>query len=107
MNDEELKKTFGKKVKEYREQSQLSQEDLSERLDITQRQVSMIERGLSFPKLSTLNKLSKVFNCNLYDLFDNEYLQSEIILKEKLKAIIESSSYEKIRILYLIAKNIK
>ncbi len=107
MNDEELKKTFGKKVKEYREQKQLSQEALSEELDITQRQVSMIERGLSFPKLSTLNKLATVFGCSIQDLFDNDYLQSEIILKEKLKTIIESSSYEKIRTLYLIAKNIK
>ncbi len=107
MNDNEIKKVFGKKIKEYREKLQLSQEELSEKLEITQRQVSMIERGLSFPKLSTLNKLSQIFNCNIQDLFDNDYLQSETLLKEKLKNIIETSSYEKIKTLYLVAKNLK
>ena len=107
MNDNEIKKVFGKKIKEYREKLQLSQEELSEKLEITQRQVSMIERGLSFPKLSTLNKLSQIFNCNIQDLFDNDYLQSETLLKEKLKNIIETSSYDKIKTLYLVAKNFK
>ena len=107
MNDEDIKKVFGKKVKEYREKILLSQEDLSAKLEITQRQVSMIERGLSFPKLSTLNRLSKVFDCSIQDLFDNDYLQSENVLKERLKAIIDASSYEKIKTLYLVAKNLK
>lgn len=107
MNDSEIKKVFGRKVKECRERLQLSQEDLSEKLGITQRQVSMIERGLSFPKLSTLNKLSQVFNCAIPDLFDNDYLQTENQLREQLKIIIESSNYEKIKTLYLIAKNLK
>lgn len=106
MNDNEIKKVFGRKIKEYRERNRLSQEELSEQLDITQRQVSMIERGLSFPKLSTLNKLSYVFNCHIQDLFDNDYLQSEKLLKEKLKIFIDTSDYEKIKILYLIAKNL-
>lgn len=107
MNDNEVKTAFGKKVKEYREKFQLSQEELSEKLDITQRQVSMIERGLSFPKLSTLNKLSQVFNCNIQDLFDNDYLQSETQLREHLKIIIDTSDYNKIKTLYLIAKNLQ
>lgn len=106
MNDNEIKKVFGKKIKEYREKLQLSQEELSEKLEITQRQVSMIERGLSFPKLSTLNKISQVFGCNIQDLFDNDYLQSETLLKEQLKIIIDSSDYNKIKALYLIAKNL-
>lgn len=106
MNDTELKTLFGKKVKELREKAKLSQEELSVQLNITQRQVSMIERGLSFPKLHTLNKLSKVFHCHISNLFDNDYLHSEKILKELLKEIIDNSSYEKIKTLYLIAKNL-
>lgn len=106
MNDTELKKLFGRKVKELREKAKLSQEELSVQLDITQRQVSMIERGLSFPKLHTLNKLSNVFNCHISNLFDNDYLHSEKILKASLKEIIDNSNYEKTKTLYLIAKNL-
>jgi transcriptional regulator with XRE-family HTH domain len=106
MNDAELKILFGKKIKALREKSKMSQEELSEKLDITQRQVSMIERGLSFPKLHTLNKLSNVFSCHVMDLFDNEHLQSEQFLKASLNEIISTSNYEKIKTIYLVAKNL-
>lgn len=106
MQDNEIKQIFGCKIKELREQKKLSQEELSVELGITQRQVSMIERGLSFPKLSTLNKLSKIFNSTIYDLFDYDYIQPEETLKVKLKNIIDNSTYEKTKILYLIAKNL-
>lgn len=106
MNDVELKKVFGKKIKELRENFNISQEELSVELGITQRQVSMIERGLSFPQLKTLNKISNVFNCSLSDLFDNEYLQTENVIKTKLNDIINNCDYNKLKTLYLIAKNL-
>ncbi len=105
MNDSELKKTFGIKIKIYREKLGLSQENLSEQLGITQRQVSMIERGLSFPKLSTLNKLLQIFDCTILDLFDNDYLQSESAIKEKINKIMDSCNLKQLQLLYLIAKN--
>lgn len=106
MNDNEVKLIFGKKIKDLREKKHLSQEELSVQLEITQRQVSMIERGLSFPKLSTLNKLSNVFGCQIQDLFDYDYLQAEKVLKNDLNGVINSLSYDKLKTLYLIAKNL-
>lgn len=106
MNDRDVKELFGKKIKTLREQKQFSQEDLSVKLGITQRQISMIERGLSFPKLPTLNKIANVFDCGIQSLFDYEHLQSDLILKNQLKNIIDNSNSEKTRTLYLIAKNL-
>ena len=106
MDDIEVKKLFGKKIKNLRDENKMSQEDLSVKLEITQRQVSMIERGLSFPKLQTLNKLANIFKCNIQDLFDYSHLQSQEILKTELKKIIDDYNSEKIRTLYLIAKNL-
>lgn len=106
MNDDELKALFGKRIKTLRESIKLSQEELSVQLEITQRQVSMIERGLSFPKLKTLNKIAQVFNCSVKDLFEYDYLQSEQIIKDVLKKLIDKSDYEKVKTLYLIAKNL-
>ncbi|MBQ8459040.1 helix-turn-helix transcriptional regulator [bacterium] len=106
MDDGVVRKLFGKKIKMLREKANLSQEELSVKLDITQRQISMIERGLSFPKFKTLNKLSDIFNCKIQDLFDNDYLQDDLILKNLLKLIIDNSDYQKTRTLYLIAKNL-
>lgn len=106
MNDNEVKSFFGKKVKFYREKIKLSQEELSVKLELNQRQVSMIERGLSFPSLKTLNKLSQVFECNIQDLFDNDSLQSEAILKDLLSRMIKDLPYKKLQTLYMIAKNL-
>lgn len=106
MNDNEIKKYVGKKIKKYREAFNFSQEELSVKLDITQRQVSMIERGLSFPKLKTLNKLSKVFDCPIQDFFDNDYLQSEEDLRVSINKLVNTFSCEKLKTLYLIAKNL-
>lgn len=106
MNDNEVKQNFGKKIKELREKNSLSQEELSVQLEITQRQVSMIERGLSFPTLKTLNKIASVFDCQIQDLFDYNYLQSEKILKTDLNKMINEFCYEKLKTLYLIAKNL-
>ena len=106
MKDADIKKLFGKKIKKLREQTNYSQEELSVKLGITQRQVSMIERGLSFPKLQTLNKIAYVFNCDIQNLFENEHLQSDTVLKNQLKTIIDNSNPEKTRTLYLIAKNL-
>ena len=106
MNDNEVKSFFGKKVKFYREKIKLSQEELSVKLELNQRQVSMIERGLSLPSLKTLNKLSQVFECNIQDLFDNDALQSEAILKDLLSRMIKDLPYKKLQTLYMIAKNL-
>lgn len=106
MQDSEIKHLLGLKIKKLRENLNLSQEELSEFLGITQRQVSMIERGLSFPKLATLNRLTKVLRCELSYLFDYEYLVSEQTLKTKLKQIIENNCYENNKVLFIIARNL-
>ena len=106
LSDIEIRKLFGKKIKSLREKENMSQEELSVKLNLTQRQISMIERGLSFPKFKTLYNIADIFNCGIQDMFDNDYLQSEEILKNLLKNIIDNSNYEKTKTIYLIAKNL-
>ena len=54
----------------------MSQKELSDKLNITDKAISKWERGISFPDISMLIPISKVLEISLYDLLtggeDNE-----------------------------------
>ena len=53
---------IGIKIKEARERAHLTQEDLSEIVDISPTHMSVIERGIKTPKLDTFVKIIKALN---------------------------------------------
>jgi transcriptional regulator with XRE-family HTH domain len=53
-----IKSSFGENLKFYRKEKRLSQEQLSEKLDISIKHLSAIERGLTFVSAELLEKLS-------------------------------------------------
>lgn len=56
---------IGKRVKAKRHEAHLTQEKLSEIIDVCPSYISEIERGCSIPSLATITKLANAFNCNL------------------------------------------
>ena len=106
MNDIALKTLLGLKIKHYRNQLKLTQEELGEKINRTQRQVSLIELGESFPSPQTLGSIASAFNCSMKDLFDFEPIENIENLKDELYNIIDKLPEEKLKTLYIIAKNI-
>ncbi len=51
---------LGARIKELRKQKKLSQNVLSEKINIDPKHISQIEVGLSFPSLDTLSNIAKV-----------------------------------------------
>ena len=68
----DLKRTLGKNIKQYRQLKGLSQEQFSELLDISQQSLSKIERGKNFLTSETLEKIPKLLDISVYELFMNE-----------------------------------
>lgn len=60
------------KIKLFREQLNLRQEDIANKLNVGQSTVSMWENGEAKPRVDTLIQLSKIFNCSLDDLVETE-----------------------------------
>ena len=58
----------GQFISENRKKRGMSQKDLADQLNITDKAISKWERGLSFPDISMLIPLSKVLEISLYDL---------------------------------------
>ena len=84
-----IKQLLGKRVKLFREQRQITQEELALKIGVNSRTVSLIERGLNFVTADTLYSIAKVLDVtpkNLFD-FDSE-LDFDENLKEKLFALI-------------------
>lgn len=85
---------FGLLLRTLREQKNLTQEDLAELIDRSVQAISKMERGLTFPKLETLIRLSEKLNVPLQDLtkvfdpgilIDTERLPLEASITESLK----------------------
>lgn len=106
MNEKEIKICLGAKIKQYRSKLGLTQDELAEKINRTQRQISMIEVGKSFPTPETLANLIKVFGCSIQDLFDFEPIKNIVEFKIELFKIIENLPEEKLKILYQIGKHI-
>ena len=61
-------KRTGKFISDKRKKQGLSQKELAEKLNITDKAVSKWERGLSFPDITMLIPLSEILDITLYDL---------------------------------------
>lgn len=106
MNKKKLKSQLGIKIQQFRNKTGLTQEGFSEHIGITQRQVSLIELGKSFPKPETLLNIVNFCNCSMRDLFDFESIENIADLKNEFLNIIETMPEEKLKTLYIIGKNI-
>ena len=93
-----VKSIFGENLKFYRKAKRLSQEQLSEKVDISVKHLSSIERGLNFVSSDLLEKLASsveipvcYFFVNEKELFFNESMLNTIdgIIEKKLIETIE------------------
>jgi transcriptional regulator with XRE-family HTH domain len=67
-----IKTVFGENLKLYRKAKRLSQEQLSEKVDISVKHLSSIERGLNFVSADLLEKLAVSVEVPAFYFFVNE-----------------------------------
>ena len=85
-----IKKEIGEKIKRLRKRKGLTQEQLSEMVDISSRNLSNIELGISFPKPETLEKILISLNSSSQDLFANSHLKTNEELVKEIQIFINS-----------------
>jgi len=75
---------FGANLKRYRKKLQFSQEQLSEKVNISVMHLSKIERGLTFVSADLLEKLSENLEITVAHLFcePNEKIYNDDVLKK-------------------------
>ncbi|MBR1617613.1 helix-turn-helix transcriptional regulator [bacterium] len=65
-----IKKRLGKRLKEIRQEHNLTQEALAESIEMSVNALSMVERGLNFVSPDLLQKLCKFYNVEPVYFFD-------------------------------------
>lgn len=106
MNDSDFKKKFGKRVKELRIKNGLSQEQLSEMIDIGERNLSKIECGNVFVKAKTFANLIDALKIEPKELLDFSQYEEKDYIKNILIDEIQNDKID-IHLLYRIYRTIK
>lgn len=103
-----VKRLLGRKIKQYRVLKGFTQEELAEKLNISQRTLSGIECGTIFLSSNTLEKILEVFDISLEEMFYFNYLKSnkEIVneLINDIKAYADDT--QKLQTIYKVVKAI-
>ena len=115
MNNQEqvLRKSIGKKIKLARAKAQYTQEELAEKLSLSPRYISQLERGIAFGSASTIINVCKTLNINsdflfndlinnkkpiLNDITDDKFLENYSKLNDYNKNIISTFTAELVKI---------
>lgn len=104
----DIKRLLGKKIKQYRILRNYTQEQLAEKLNISQRTLSGIECGANFLTAQTLNKIFEVLEITPDDLFYLNYLKPNKELVNELISDIKMqiNDTDKLHTIYKVVKAI-
>ena len=100
-------KIIGERIKMARKRKNLTQEQLSEMLDVSIPYLSRIENGTSKINLNRLIKICEILNANPGELLIGVSSDDKNYLNKELSNILSKCSIEKQRIIYEIAKVIE
>ncbi|HPF82555.1 MAG TPA: helix-turn-helix transcriptional regulator [Bacilli bacterium] len=85
---------IGSRIKTYRDNIKISQEELAERVFVSRQTISNWETNKNYPDIKSLSLLSNIFNVSL-----DEFIKGDI---EKMKKEIDESEIKKFNLISLI-----
>lgn len=86
---------FQQNLIKLRKQSQLSQSDLAEQLNISRQSISKWENGETTPDLTSLVKLAEILHVDLDELVLNKHPQPETGIKSSIKQALVQDDADK------------
>ena len=95
-----LKMTTGEKLQKLRKSNNITQEQLSEILNVSRQSISKWEGDLAFPETDKLIALAKIYNCSVDYLLNIENNQNSLTND---KQTIEKKAYNTSKLPFLIA----
>ena len=104
----DIEKRIGGKITEIRREKKLTQAGLAEMVNLSVESISRMERGVSFPSLKTVERISGALDVSLKDFFDFEEHQARDQSFEreisKLNAFLRNLSENEIYLIHKILK---
>ena len=102
------KELLGARIRELRKGLKMSQEQLSELVDVDPRYISRIELGKCFPSMETLENIARALQVAMRELFDYEHLGEGYSASNNINEILDSVGDEQQRTMILkVVKAVK
>ncbi len=103
---ENLKKQFGKRIKELREKKNYSQEQLAQIVNMEPRHISRIETGNSFTTIENIYKIAKALDVTMSSIFEFEHKKDFKTIQDEIIKIVKNSNNKELEIIFRIIKSI-
>lgn len=97
-------KVIGERLKKARKEKHLTQEDLSEKIDVSIAFLSRIERGSSHINLKRLSQICNILGVTEGEILNGVSSKSTKYLDAEFANLLKNCSAEKQRLIYDIAK---
>lgn len=94
------KKLFGKRLKELREKRGMTQEELSNLLNIEWQHISRLENGKNLPSCAILISLAEIFDIDIRTLTKYNHLEESINIDDEIKKLLAISTPEQKKLFY-------
>ena len=89
---------LGKQIKKHRQEVQLSQEELADRVYVSRQTISNWENDKSYPDVNSLVLLSEIFQISLDNLIKGDIeVMKDVIQKEEIVAFSEGKLLDDIQ----------
>ena len=108
--EKNLRKNIGKKIKLARTKAEYTQEQLAEKLSLSPRYISQLERGIAFGSATTITNICKTLNITsdflFHDLIQNNTpILNDLVSQDFLEDYLKLNYYNKI-VINAIAKEL-
>ena len=98
----DLKQQIGARIKEIRTKRGITQDQLSELMEINPKYLSSIERGKENPTLNTLTNLARSLDVNLDEIFSFSEIEDPNERKTLIMALLDEANDEQLKLAYKI-----
>ena len=98
----DLKKMIGARIQEIRNKKRLTQEQLSERMDINLKYLSGIERGKENPTLNILIKLAQSLEIDLVEIFNFVQIEDPAERKALINTLLDEADSDQLKLVFKI-----
>ena len=97
-----LKKMIGARIQKLRKQKGLTQDELSEKVNISSKYLSSIERGKENPTLNTFISIAEELSVDIGDFFTEIQIEDPKITKEMILSLVDEADEDQLKTIYQI-----
>jgi transcriptional regulator with XRE-family HTH domain len=103
----DTKRALGKRLKAVRERRELTQEGLAEKVGLSSKYISGVERGVENPTIDNLIRLATMLEVEPYELFlFGESEASEKTLRKAIEKMLREADREKLQLYFDVMRKV-